>query len=432
MFPFFPVPMDIAQQAFVQARGEERVRAGNDVTAAETEIAPQLRYDLIWQGGQNHFVALYSPRFIYTSTFERPTVENGRIDPNVVNPESLNTKNPNDTPLSALHNGGVGFEALRPRYRLSAYQFAAVGPITTTALLVQTPWSGFGSPADPQPILPSTIAARFNLLFLQTQIFLPIRVSRRVSITPGFVYNAFGGADSDSRAVIALTSGPGASIQVEVAATRDDRFVSTVGAGRVTTSFQGGREGAIIYRSEATQTWRHWWNKSVTTELLGGASVGGDDINGFAVFTLAQGSLNYDVFGQPRQPPGAAPLAGPDGHGTRLQVGLIGKVQPWVDLFSGELEQRGVGVAAANYTVGRAVFRGQLGFAKVFNTPRSVAQYSTVQGEGSLRFNFTPTVSADAGVRYGVQDFSNAVRFNNITQVTVFAGLAWAPLPAKF
>ena len=40
--------------------------------------------------------------------------------------------------------------------------------------------------------------------------------------------------------------------------------------------------------------------------------------------------------------------------------------------------------------------------------------------------------SADAGVRVGYQNFNNAVRFNELTQLTVFGGLLWAPLPARF
>ena len=84
MFPFLPVQMDVAQQAYVQARAEERIRTGNDVTAEETELNPQLRYDFIWKGGENHFVAIYQPRFVYTHTFSRPTV-----DPKVVNPAKI-------------------------------------------------------------------------------------------------------------------------------------------------------------------------------------------------------------------------------------------------------------------------------------------------------------------------------------------------------
>jgi hypothetical protein len=419
--------MDVAQQAYVQAHVEERVRTGNDVTAEETELNPQLRYDFIWKSGQNHIVAIYQPRFVLTHTFNRPTV-----DPRVVSPATLNLTDPNDDPLSALHNGGLGIEVQRARYRVSLYQFAAYGPITTTSILVQAPWNGEGPPADPNPIIPSTIAARFTLLFLQTQFFAPIKLTRHVALIPGFVYNAFGGADSASRGVIAFTSGPGASLALDVAATRDDRFVTSVGAGRITTDFEGDRTGAIIYRAEATQSWRHWWSRNVSTELAGGGSIGGDDISGFSFFGQASAGLLYDSYPFFRLEPGAAPAGGPPGRGNRLQIGLVAKAAPWIDLFSGELEQRAVGVGAVNYTVGRTTFRGQLSAGKVFNTPRSIAKYSIVQAETGVRYGLGPTVFLDGGLRYGSQEFDNAIRFNQLTQATIYAGFTWAPLPARF
>jgi hypothetical protein len=419
--------MDVAQQALVQVGVEERVRTGNDVTAEESELDPQLRYDFKTKGGQDHFVAIYQPRFVYTRTFSTPT-----IDPRVVNPATLNTSDPNDTPLSALQNGGVGLEAVRPRYRLSLYQFGAYGPVTTTTLLVQAPWAGDGPPADPNPIIPSTIAARFTLLFLQTQVFAPIKLSPRVALTPGFVYNAFGGANSQSRGVIALTSGPGASLALDVAATRDDRFVTTLGAGRITTDFEGDRQGAVIYRAEATQSFRHYFSRHTSAEALGGASVGGDEVNGFALFSLGSLGLFYDSYPLFRLQPGAPPQGGPAGHGRRVQLALLAKAQPWLDLFSGELEQRAVGVAAVNYTVGRTTLRGQVSTARVFNTPRSVATYRIALADGGVRYALSATFALNGGVRFGNQAFANAIRQTDITQTTVYAGLSWDPLPARF
>lgn len=425
-FPTF-VPMDVSQQAFVQARVEERVRSGSDIKAAETELNPQARYDLVWQGGQSHFVLIYQPRFIFTHSWDKRYPA-----PELINPLTLNTTDPNDKPFAVLHNGGGGFELVRQRWRLSLYQFAAYGPITTTALLVNAPWNGDGPPPDPNPIIPSTIAARFTLLFIQTQLFAPIRLSRRVALTPGFVYNAFGGADATSRGVIALTQGPGVSLAVDVAATRNDRFVSSIGGARVDTTFQDERDGAIIYRSEATQTWRHWWSDRMSTEVMGGASVGGDEVNGFSIFSLGHASVLYDSYPLARIEPGAPPYGAPAGHGNRIQLGLIAKIAPWIDLFSGDFEQRGVLSAAANYTVDRTTFRGVLSQARVINTPRSVARYQIVLGEGGIRYRILPTLSVDGGVRIGYQDFDNAVRFNELTQFSVFGGIFWQPLPARF
>ncbi|MBX3259137.1 MAG: hypothetical protein KF782_05555 [Labilithrix sp.] len=421
------MPMDVAQQGYVQARVEERMKIGSDINAAETELNPLLRYDLIWRGGQNHFVAIYNPRFIHTTSWDRTLP-----DPNLINPETLNLADPNATPLSALHNGGVGYEVVRPRWRLSLYQFLAYGPISTTALLVQASWNGVALPPDPNPIIPAIIGARFRLLFVQTQLFVPIRLSARTALIPGATYNAFGGADRSSRGVIALTQGPGASLSLDHAATRSDRFVTTVGAGRVSTTFQDDREGVVIVRTEATQTWRHYYSNKLSSEVMGGAAIGGDQINGFTMFTLGHAALLWDSWGQPRIPPGAAPYAVFGGRGHRLQLGAVAKVQPWIDLFSGDLEQRAVLSLAANYSIDRVTFRGALAHARVFATPRSVAEYQIVLGDASVQYRITPTFSADLGLRAGYQDFNNAVRFNELTQLTVYGGLSWVPLPARF
>lgn len=428
MLPFTAVvPMDVAQQAYVQIRGEERLRAGSDINNVETELNPQLRYDFIWKGGQNHFVAIYQPRFIHTRSWDRQLP-----DPDRVNPNTLNLRDPNDTPFSSLHNGGLGFEAVRERWRLSLYQFAAYGPIFTTSLLVPAPWNGVTPPPDPNPIIPATIGARFNLVFAQTQLFVPIKLSRRTALTPGFTYNAFGGADRASRGVIALTQGPTGSVALEHAASRDDRLITQVAVGRIDTTFQDERDSIVIVRSEATQTWRHWHTAHVATELMGGAAVGGDDINGFSIFSLGHAALLYDSYNLLRIPPGAPPYDAPAGRGHRLQAGAIAKMAPWIDLFSGDLEQRFVVSLAANYTVDRTMFRASLSQARVVNTPDSVAKYQIVYSEGGIRYRITPTFALDAGTRLGYQTFDNAVRFNELSQVTVFGGLFWNPLPARF
>lgn len=428
MLPFSAVvPMDVAQQALVQLKAEERLRSGSDIKALETELNPQIRYDYIWRGGQNHFVALYQPRFLWTRSWDQR-----RPDPNLVNLGTLNLQDPNKTPYSTLHNGGVGYEMVRPRWRLSLYQFAAYGSISTTALLVPPVWEGGGPPPDPNPIIPSTIGARFTLLFVQTQLFVPIRLSPRTALIPGATYNVFGGADKDSRGVIALTSGPGATLALEHAATQSDTFISTVGVGQVSTRFQDDRDGVIIIRAEGTQVWRHWYTSHFSSDLMAGASIGGDEINGFSIYSLGSASILYDSYPQARVAPGAPPFAVLGGRGHRLQFGAIAKVAPWIDLFSGDLEQRAVLSLAANYTVDRVTLRGQLAQARVINTPRSVAEYQIVFGEAGVRFRIAPTLSADAGMRLGYQNFNNAVRFNELSQVSVYGGLTWAPLPARF
>lgn len=419
--------MDVQQQAWVQLHGEERLKSGSDIKAVETELNPLFRYDFIWRGGQNHLVAIYQPRFLYTNNWDQSLP-----DETLVNRATLNLKDPNATPFSALHNGGVGFEMTRSRWRLSLYQFAAFGSISTTALLVPPIWDGLTAPPDPNPIIPSTIGARFNLLFVQTQLFVPIRLTPRTALIPGATYNVFGGADQESRGIIALTYGPGASLTLDHAASRSDRFVSNVAVGRVDTRFQDDRDTVTIVRTEASQAWQHWYSARWSSELKVGAAIGGDVINGFSIFSLGHAALLYDSYPQVRIPPGAQPYANFGGRGNRLQLGAVARVAPWIDLFSGDLEQRLALVLAANYTVDRVTYRAQVAQARVINTPQSVAEYQIVFSDLGLRFRFTPNLYADGGARIGYQNFNNAVRFNELSQVTGYLGLTWAPLPARF
>jgi hypothetical protein len=431
VFPFLtPVPLDIGQTAGVVLKAEERARAGNDVNAIETELAPTGRYDLLWDGGQNHFVALLAPRVIGTYVTKTAT-----IDPAIVNPESIADRDiferPNKNPVAALANGGFVLELNRPRYRVTLNQFAAYGSITTTALLQNLPWPGEGRPADPNPIIPSTTGARLTLLFAQTQFGVPIRVSRRFAVTPFAEFNAFGGADDASRGVIALTTGPGGGIRLEAAPSRYDQLETVVGGGRIETTFQGDRQGAVIYRALGTQSYRRWLSNRMSWQLTGGGTVGGDEINGYTFYTLADTALLYDTWGVPKIAPGAQPYGAFGGKNPRTQLGLVAKVEPWLDIFSGDLEQRAVGIGVANYSVGRVTVRGQIAAARVFGTPQSVATYETLQGETSLQYRFTRTFAADFGGRLQYQSFTNAVRISTIRQVAGFLTLTYSPLPAR-
>jgi hypothetical protein len=422
-----PIHMDVAHEAFVQVRGEERVRQGSDIKTLETEVDPVLRYHLSWQGGQSNLVLLYQPRFIYIRSRDRRLP-----DEQLVNPITINTTDPNKTPFTSLHNGGIGYEMVKPRWRLSLYQFMAYGEIATSSLLRQEPWVGDVPPPDPQPLLPSTIGARFNLLFVQTQLFVPVRLSRKTALIPGLSYNAFGGADRESRGVIAMTQGPFAHLALEHAATRSDRLTSRVDAGWVSTTFQDEREGVLIYRTQATQSWRHWFNPNLSSDVTAGGALGGDEVNGFSLYSLASAAVLWDSWPLLKLPPGAPPQDAPPGHGNRLQLGAVAKVEPWIDIFSGELEQRGVVSLAANYTIDRVTLRAGLSQARVFNTPRSVAQYQIVLGEGSVRYQIIHQLAAEAGVRSAYQDFNNAIRFNELTHVTYWGALTFTPLPARF
>ena len=85
-----------------------------------------------------------------------------------------------------------------------------------------------------------------------------------------------------------------------------------------------------------------------------------------------------------------------------------------------------------NYIVDRVTLRSQVSTARVINTPRSVAQYQIVYGDFGVRYQLTTLFAADTGVRLGLQNFNNAVRFNELTQVTGYIGLSFTPPYARF
>ncbi|MBL9108785.1 MAG: hypothetical protein JNM74_05925, partial [Myxococcales bacterium] len=179
---FLP-PMDTLSTVAAQVRVEERGRFTNETTSLavkpvtkpvlESELAPQLRYDLIWRHGFSHFVAIYSPRFIVPDTTDIGSLRFSTPTADEVNNAFLNNTNPPQQ-FGAFHNIGLGLEHDEKRTHWGLYQFGGYGPISNTALLVQKPWNGEGLPAPPYPIIPTLGAASFNLLFLQTQAFVNI------------------------------------------------------------------------------------------------------------------------------------------------------------------------------------------------------------------------------------------------------------------
>lgn len=395
MLPFLFAPLNAAGTVAVQTRVEERPivtsdrnNAGNDTSRLESEVAPQARYDLIAKNGADHAVALYAPRLVLPQT-----------------------EAPSKQPLVTLHSIVAGLEQERTRYHLAAYMFGAYGIITTSALLVQAPWKGDGLPARPNPIIAPQDTARFKLLFLQPQASIAYRLTRRLTLTPTLQYNAFGGANSVSRGTIAMVHGPGGTLALEALTTRSDSWKTTVGAGYSEVLFEGDRKGAPIVQAQADERYRHAFTRAVASEVAAGAQVGGDAQNGYNLFPT--GEVNT-VLRRP-VPMGIAAVA------------VVGRVAPWINLFSGDIEQRGEVIGATSWTVRRVTLRAQASAGRVVFMPDTVSRYSIVQAEAGVAYAFSRYVSGDVGARTAVQAFSNAYRESNVSQHMAFVGLTIAP-----
>jgi hypothetical protein len=385
------------QTVAVQARTEARDATGTDPNDLELEVTPQLRWDLIWQHGNGHFTAVYAPRLVYSI-----------IDADAS--QDLPAKHS----FLNLHQVSIGTEIEQQRYHIAAYGNFAYGPITTTALLVTKPWLGEGLPPPPGVIIPAKFGAEFTVLFGQGQIGVPIYLTRRLTLIPLVAYNAFGGADSASRDVIAMVRGPGASLTLEAKASREDTFKSKVGAGQAQAFFGGDRVGASFVRAEWEERWTHKTSELTTSELAGGLSFSQDQFTGARLFPTAE----------------ANSVTGVRWRTVEVRFGGVGRVLPWLDPLSGDLEQRVEIMGALNVMFWQKLaLRAQGGYARVLEdtTVISPNKYSIGTGEAGVIYKFTRELSADLTGRFSRQDFSNAYRAGTTDQFLGTIGLLYQP-----
>lgn len=440
--PFLPLlpPMDVASSVVVEARAETRPtfigdngalanarsianqfgpevsvpgrpdvdpRKLYDNSRVEVELAPRVRYELAANHGTDFAAALYAPRIIVP-----------QIDDTSKAPAAM-----------LLHTVGLGWERERGRYHLSSQLSGSYGRVSTTALLINPVWEGAGLPQAPNPILSPLEAPTFTLLFAQPVASVELRLSRHVRLTPLIQYNAFGGADAESRVAIALVHGPAARLALEVDTSKQVHLRTTVGGGRQFVVFGdqafdaragrttvSNRDGAPITLGEVEERLRYTWTPRLESEVAAGVRAAGDRATGSALYPTVEALTVYRR---------------PDRFGNMTAIAVIGRVAPWINNFSGDLEQRGELVGAASYTIGRVFLRGQAAAANVMLTPDSTSKYTILQAEGGVGYKLHRDWSVDGGLRFGVQNYANWARAAEVTQTMGYVGLSYAPLPLR-
>ncbi|MBL8610689.1 MAG: hypothetical protein JNL38_25340 [Myxococcales bacterium] len=413
MLPFVHVPLASQSTVTAQVRVEARERiessestvGSTDDAALETELAPILRFDHVWHGGDDQLGVLYSPRFIL---------------PNTVNAVSGDFSD-RRSKFSPYQVGGFALEIGRPRWRLSLAGFGAYGSITTSALLYQRPWQGDGVPAEPYPILPADRAARFTVVFYQPQAAFTYRLTRFLSVRPLVRYNAFGGADGESRATIPLSRGPVGELHLDVRATKEDTFSTLVGAAYtqvlaaqldVAGNYERDREGAPITNVFGEQRWQHRFSTRTTTELALGATIAQTRTQGTKLAPTGEASVVYRKKG--------------------LRLALVARQAPWVNLFAGEYEPRTSGTFAANVDLTKQLYvQTQMTAARTLGSLDSISRYTLGVGDVGLGYRITREASVDIGGRLGIQDLSNANLDSTTTQGIIYGGFTYAPRPFK-
>lgn len=424
MLPFaFLPPMDTLSTVAAQVRVEERGRFTNETTSLavkpvtkpvlESELAPQLRYDLIWRHGFSHFVAIYSPRFIVPDTTDIGSLRFSTPTADEVNNAFLNNTNPPQQ-FGAFHNIGLGLEHDEKRTHWGLYQFGGYGPISNTALLVQRPWNGEGLPAPPYPIIPTLGAASFNLLFLQTQAFVNIRLTPRVTLTPLATMGAFGGADDVSRGKIPLTYGPGGRLTLDVKTSAVDTVKTSVGGGYTFPAlFDGGREGSPTVRVEAEERFVHKWSDKATSEIAAGAETAQNPTFGARLYPRGEVSTTYGV----------------EHRTSETRFAVVGRLGPWINLLSGDVEQKTEGILAVNHRIDKTTLRAQATVGGIVGNTDVISTYLLATGQTGVAYQLTRHVTADIGVRLTSQSFSNAQRRFDTQQIMLFGGITVASDP---
>ncbi len=428
MLPFATLPpLDTTSLVAAQVRLEERGRFTAETTSApvtpqtrpvlESELAPQIRYDLLWQHGLSHFVFLYAPRFVIPDTTNLDTLRFS-----APTQQERDDSQANNTPLppqfGAYHQFALGLEIERKRTHWAFYGFGGYGPISNTALLVQKPWTGEGLPASPYPIIPTLGAASINLLFLQGQGFVNVRLSRRVTLTPSVNFGAFGSAESLSRRTIPLTYGPGAKVSLDIKTTAVDTWKTAFGAGyQFPALFNDDRKGSPTVLFEAEERYVHQWRPLITSEVAAGARTAQNPTFGARLYPTAEANT---IFGW-------------DHRTSETRLAGIAKVGPWINLLSGDVEQKVEGIVAVNHKVGKTTFRGQGSVGVIAGNIDVISRYLLATAQTSAAYQFTRLISADMGVRTTTQFFSNAQREFNTQQLMFFGGLTLAmDPPARF
>ncbi|HQY64377.1 MAG: hypothetical protein IPF92_27305 [Myxococcales bacterium] len=418
MLPFANLPpLDTTSLVAAQVRVEGRGRFTAETTSAavtpqtrpvlESELAPQLRYDLLWRHGFSHFVAIYAPRFIIPDTTNIDTLRFS-----APTQQERDDSQANNTPLppqfGAFHNFALGLEIDQKRTHWGLYGFGGYGPISNTALLVQKPWSGEGMPASPYPIIPTLGAASFNLLFLQAQGFVNIRLTRRVTLTPQASFGAFGGAESLSRRTIPLTYGPAYRLTLDLKSTPLDTWKTSLGGGyQLPALFNDDRVGSPTVLFEAEERLVHQWRPLITSEIAAGARTAQNPTFGARMYPTVEANT---VFGW-------------DHRASETRLATIAKVGPWINLLSGDVEQKVESIVAINHRIDRTTLRGQASVGVIAGNTDVISKYVLATAQSSVAYQFTRIFSADVGVRTTTQLFSNAQRRFDTQQLMFFGGL---------
>jgi hypothetical protein len=401
--------MNTASTVNVATRTEARMRtesgesslAKTSDSALELEVAPTAQYTVAANGAADYVTAIYVPRFILPDT----------LHPAFGNAGDRKSR------FSTFHNGGFALGHTRPKFRLDILALGAIGSINTAALLNLPPWRGDRLPETPLILLPAERSNRFTVAFYQIQATPTFRLDAKWSLTPMVRFNAFGGADSQSRATLPLTRGPQTETRLAYKATRRMTFTTFLGAAYTTVlaaqidvagQVIGDRQGAPVSNAAAEQSLGYKTSRHGEVEVgLGG--------------TVAQ----VRTQGVKVSPVGHAQFVHRTPH---AKWAIVLKQAPWLNLFAGEYEPRTELTVAAHVDLDKHwVVRGQASAIRTLGKLESVSRYTFLVGDTAVGYRLTDETLLEGGARAGLQDMTNALFDSRTLQIVGFATFTYAP-----
>ncbi len=393
----------------VAARTEGRMRsetgssslAQSKDSALELEVAPTAAYTIIGNSANDYLTAIYVPRFILPDTLS----------------PSFGDAGERKSRFSTFHNGGFAIGHTRPKFRLDFLALGAIGSINTAALLNQPPWRGDRLPETPLILLPAERSNRFTVAFYQIQATPTFRLDAKWSLTPMVRFNAFGGAESQSRATLPLTRGPQTETRLAYKPTRRATLTTFLGAAYTTVlaaqidvagQVIGDRQGAAVSNAAAEQSFAYKTSRQGELEVGIGSTIAGVRTQGLKLSPIGHAQYVY------RTP--------------RTKWAVVLKQAPWLNLFAGEYEPRTELTVAAHVDLDRHwVYRGQASAIRTLGKLESVSRYTFVVGDTAGGYRLTREALLEVGVRAGLQDMTNSLFDSRTVQLVGFVSFTYVP-----
>ncbi len=457
MLPLF---FDISSTLAVEDRTETRVRYVDPDAVLDVETDPKLSYRGSIRHNLDSFTLSYGPRIVLTNITGDSAPVNGL--------ESDAQK------LDFIHQGNALLEwQWGPRTRFISNNVVQYGTASVGTLLVQPRWNGEDRPLAARPFSPNA-RARFDFLSLNLESGFFHFVTPRLSVAPSVFYLTYGGPDAESRKRLNYLQNPGFKVAINYSlwptddliievAPQVNIFTSTTQAldtqlrpldtnGQVVVLDDQGnvpagvtpqfvsRDAPPIYQGYGETRWRHRFSALTSTELAGGVNATFQDrsTNPDDPFNFSKGPTSLDA----RVFPIAEALVNV-GFKTSFAKGRLiaySRLAPWLNLLTGDNQERSENVLAAAFVFGLNTVRAQAGFYTTL--PDEQLPFRQITGELSYERKITKAWSFDIGARVGQQtanvpDFTKAKPLDEPREISTFqpggfVGIAFQPQNVKF